>query len=235
MAFGDLFQAVGRSTSVNTTHTASLGSPASAGNLLVVISSTISNSATFTSVSFDSGAAPTALQTCESGNLRGWFGYKIAEGGEQTVSFTWSAGNGCCSIAEYEFVPNTLVTPVVSAENVTYISSVLASSTAANFGSVTPANATNLWVGGIAVDLDNLVYDGRSVSNSLATDADMTNTGSRAGNAIYSKKNIAASAFNPTYTHTDTGDEVWLAAAVFEYVASGGSSPLRKIMQYHGG
>lgn len=216
MAFGDVVKSAYSGTGSNI-NSLDLGSTPASGNLLVFCSGNPSNSATLTTA--PSGF--TALQTCTTGNLRGGFWYKVSDGTEQTAGVTWSAGNGRSWYGEFDFGGYTLVTPVVTAEDNTNISATV---TSQGLGSVTPANATNLWVGMVAIDLESNAATSPTWSDSISSVRNPS--GSFAGAAVGKKLNIAASAFAPTFSHSGTTDEMWGASAVFEYVAAGAPIPI---------
>jgi len=216
MAFGDLLQQ--DDSGYGSTQSCTLPGSPSSGNILVLASSNNSGSATISTP--PSGF--TELQVGTGTGVRGALYYKVSAGSETSTSIVWSTGNGTAHYFELDFDGQTLVTPVQTNEDETNSASAGATQSQ-NCGLVTPANATNIWVGAIAHDQANngdasqVWADSATVIRALA-DVALSEP------AVAKRVNIAASGYNGNWSCTDTDDQVYGMAAVFEYAAGGAPS-----------
>ena len=222
MAFGDILQSV--SSSFAQTQTCAISSPVS-GNALFFIG----GNQLFTGGGITTPPAGwTEIHTELTGNLRSAAYYKVSDGTETSVVIVWAGGSGVGFFCEIDFDGNTLVTPVQTAEDTTNVTTLV---TSQNPGSVTPANATNVWVGAVYVDQASNLFAGRAWTDTVTDLRAITNLG-QAQPDVVAKVNIPASAFNPTFSSSGTADEMYGVAAVFEYEVAGGGSNI-PVIKHH--
>lgn len=209
MAFGDLVQE--GDSGFNITQSITFGSTATSGNILIFVAT---NNTAATVSSAPSGW--TELETNLTGGVAGAFYYKDSDGTETAVSLTWSTGQGVGYFAEYEF-QQTLVTPVVSGEDTTNIST---NTSGGPSGSVTPSNPTNLWVGGMVSDAESAHFGGSWSGG--REDRAFTNNGQSAPGVISATDVTGATSY--TFSGGGGSQENWGFAAVFEYSSGGGAA-----------
>lgn len=219
MAFGDTVQAVQNSASSgNVTVTFS---SATAGNLLVAVWARSNASSGFT---IPSGwAAIQSAALAPGPNLAGVFLYKIAAGGETslTTEFTADAGNVRALVAEIEGPFDG--TPLdQSAEDESNLSSTDTSQPSGTTG--TTAQADELALAAFTADSAGNVTDGRAYTNSFAEVIFGSTTDAAARAAVILAKRVltATGTYSTTFSTTDTGDEMWGAIATFKKAVSGG-------------
>lgn len=224
MAFGDTVQTSPTGTNTSGEASATLSSGATAGNLLVFA---IARSAV-TAITGDWGAITgwTAFPQSpgNTGNLGSAAWWKIAAGGETSVTTasTDETGNWCAVVTEYEgaFAASPLD---VQAEDETHISST--ATTQSSGTTATTAQNDALAIAYFGADNGSNVTDGRSYSNSF-TEVVFANSGARASVTVCKKVLSATGTVETTFTTTDTGDEMYGAVAVFKKASSGSVVPV---------
>jgi hypothetical protein len=218
MAFGDTVQS--NSTSGTTvTSLAVTFSAAVAGNLLVAgFSSNIAQTW---------GTDPTGWTLIHqipnaTGQLAAIWYYKIAAGGETSVTATFDGSGSNCrgSVAEFEGAFNA--TPLdVAAESEANISTVVASQ--ASGTTATTAQADELLVAFFASDAIQNVDGGRAYTNSFAEVIAPISPGGRAGATLVKLVVAATGTYSTTFTTTDPGDEQYGSIAAFKKAGAGAS------------
>ncbi len=221
MAFGDKIQSASTNTSGVTSITVNF-SAATEGNLLIV--------AVGSSASQTWGTAPadwTLLTQVPdgSGNMSGIWYYKIATGGETSVTVTLSNISSTLRGALCEFEGPFADSPLdQTAENEDNISTPVTSQASGTTGTTTQAD--ELLVAFFAADAANNVDAGRAYTNGFTEEeANFTNSGRAA--AILAKLVVAATGtYSTTFSTTDTGDEMYGAIATFKKAAEAGGGSL---------
>jgi hypothetical protein len=211
MAFGDVVGTPGEATANNAAVTVTFAA-ATAGNLLIGVAAW---PAAQSSVSAG-GWNLLAATTFSTGNLFGAWWYKIAAGGETSVTFTGSTSGGNRGIVA-EFAGPFAATPLdVQAENETGISSVATS--VASGTTATTSQAAALALAAFTSDQAATVDASRTYSNGFAEVVFSSATTSAARTAAILARKVLSStgAQSCTYSVTDTGDEMWGAIAVFK-------------------
>lgn len=199
-------------------------SAASAGDVLAFIVGATDANTTVSSVTDNLGGTWTAGPSSPvgTGNLRGVTFYKIAAGGENSISFTIGTGTTGQAIAVRATGFAGEATFESSNENEGGLSSV-ATSIGTNAASNTSADAAIIAL--FASDRADTVQDvSRSYSNSFTEIGFVTTSGSRAGAFAAGRVVSAASSYSTTFTTGDSGDEMYSAILVFGDVVSGGAN-----------
>lgn len=213
MAFGDTVQSA-QGTGTSGEASATLGAGATAGNLIIFA---IARSAV-TAVTGDWGAISgfTAFPQSpgNTGNMGSAAWWKIAAGGETTVTTasTDETGNWCAAVVEIEgpFAASPLDK---SAEDESHISS-----TATSQSSGTTATTTQndeLAVAYIGADNGSNVSTTRAYTNSFS-EVIFANSGARASVIVAKKVLSATGAIETTFSTAGTGDEMYGAIATFK-------------------
>lgn len=224
MALGDLTQAVATAsaTSGNLT-TPTLGSGATAGNLLIFSaarSSTHTSGGAWPAVSGFTLLYSTAANT---GNMAGAWWYKIAAGGETTVSLsgeTNAAGNWTAALSEWD-APTVgwNVTPLdEKQENTAGLSATATSISTNTTASTSVAEALALAL--FCVDSGNSLGT-PSYTNSFTTGL-TASSGARAAHVV-AKKVLSVTGTQETTITINTADEIYASIAVFS--ADAGDPP----------
>lgn len=215
MAFGDVVQAVQNSVASGSV-TVTFAS-AAAGNLLVFCvarSTALAPAATW--------GTPTGWTMLTStpdavGNIGAAWYYKIAAGGETSVSSTESTppGNGRGIVVEFAG-PFAAAPLDVTAENESNLATVVTSQSSGTTPTTTQAAA--LAVAFFAIDSAINADGGRSYNNSFteAIYADPTLNNARAAAACARRVLSTTGAYSTTFSCVDTGDEMYGAIAVFK-------------------
>jgi hypothetical protein len=219
MAFGDTIQtAVG--TAVGGAATLTFSPAATAGNILLLMVGRSSTHGVGGSWGTPTGFTNLPNTPINSGNLGGGAWYKIAAGGETTVTTngTNESGNWCAAGIEIEgpFAASPLD---VSTESEANISTVVTSQTSGTTGTTSQNDTVAL--AGFAADNGSNVDGSRVYSNSFA-EAVFASSGSRACAMIARKVLTATGAVECTFSCTDTGDEMYGLIAVFKKLAAAG-------------
>ncbi len=212
MAFGDVVgtpaEASANATGVTVTFAA-----ATAGNLLVAGFAHANNQGSYTDPSGWTLITSVALS---AGNMFARWYYKVAAGGETSVTGTGNT-SGVCRGVVAEFAGPFASTPLdVSAENEANISTAVTSEASGTTGSTSQARA--LAVAFFAADSAANVTDGRGYSDSFSEVhfASTTASTARPAAALARKVLAATGAQSTTFSCSDTGDEMYGAVAVFK-------------------
>ena len=196
-------------------------SAAVAGNLLVA-GFTRSQSVTW-------GADPsgwtaiTGVPDAAGGSMASKWFYKIAAGGETTVTMTTTETGVTFRGVMAEFEGPFAASPLdVTAEDETNISTPVTSQTSGT--TATTAQASELAVAFFGADRADTVTDGHAYSNSFTEVhfASTTSSTSRAMAALAKKVLSATGTQQCTFSTTDTGDDMYGAIATFKAAAGGG-------------
>lgn len=216
MAFGDTIQSV----SANSTGVTSLAVPftsATAGNLLVAA---YSSSAAQTWGSDPSGWALLTQVTNAAGNMSSIWYYKIAAGGETSVTATFDNGGSNIRGSVCEFEGSFNATPLdKTAEDEGSISTAVTSM--ASGTTATTSQADELLVAFFGGDAIQNIDLSRGYTNSFTEEECETSPGGRAAVIIAKLVVASASTYTTTFSTTDTGDEMYGAIATFKKAASG--------------
>ena len=189
-----------------------LGSPATTNNLLVTGVAVDKASGTITVP-----AGFTLVQKGEGGISSGAMAYKIATGGETTISWSWTANEeGSVWIGEYT---GLMITDVldVSAENEAYLSTQTNTISTGTTPSTTQAD--ELAIALFASDSGNSVGDTRSWTNGFTTLAEETDTSGSPFINIASKILDTTGTVESTLTHNGN-DESYAMIATFKALTS---------------
>lgn len=223
MAFGDTVQSAA-GTGASGEATATLGSAATAGNLLVF---TVSRSATTGGGDWGSidGWNNGPRSSASSGLVAGAMFWLIAAGGETTVTtaMTSESGNWAASLVEYEgpFEASPLDQET---DDETNVNTAVTSQSSGTTGST--AQADELAIANFCIDSAPNATDGRSYSNSFA-EVTFANSGARAGNIQAKKVLTATGTVECTFTTTDTGDRMYGGIGTWKKSAGGGTTTRR--------
>ncbi len=191
-----------------TSKSVTLLSPVAAGNLILAAVAIDKNSGTIT---VPSGF--TLIQDSVNTSVSSAFAYKIATGGEQTITWNWVTAH-LATVWAGEYTGTKTVAPVIdqSAENST--ETVVTSLSAGT----TPSTAVDseLAVAMMAADTGTSVDAGRAWSNSFTEINFDIGTGSGAPGLFMAEKYLtSAGAQSSTYSTTDIGDQMSGAIATF--------------------
>ena len=185
-----------------------LDSPATANNLLVTVVAIDKASGTIT--------VPTGftlVQKGEGGISSGAMAYKIATGGETTISWTWTATEeGSVWIGEYSGLAATAVLDV-SAENEAYLST--ATNTISTGTTSTTTQANELAIALFASDSGNSVGSTRTWTNGFTTIAEVTSTSGSPFVNVASTILDTTGTVESTLTHNGS-DESYAMIATFK-------------------
>ncbi len=206
------------STSSNTV-TCTLGSAATAGNLLVTVVGTDKTAGTYT---VPSGF--TMIQNTSATSVSGAMAYKVATGGETAIPWSQSTSTGsiACWVAEYSGTATSNVLDV-SAENESSSSSDTSVQSLSTGTTATTSQANELAIAMMAPDTMSNVDGGRAWSNGFAETA-FVNVGITGGTGLsVAIKNLSSvGGQSSVYSTTDTGDQMYAAIATFR--AGGGTA-----------
>jgi len=208
-----LAQAVGSANALNGSGiTPTLGAGATAGNLLI---SAVVYANGSVSVSTPSGWSVLAADP-GGGNFSYWAFYKVAAGGETSVSYASGGGNKSGFIAEYSGFSGGAVFDDVATDYSNLTTVVTSQGTGTATGTGTDALAIALF----GNEEGSLISAGRGYSDSFTESiADASNRG---GHFVGIKTLAATGDQSCTYSCTDTGDE--MAGAILIAKAAGGGS-----------
>lgn len=221
MAFGDTTQSA-QGSGTSGAATATLASGATAGNLLIFAVGRSTSHSVGGTWGTPTGFSDLPNSGILNGNMGGGYWYKIAAGGETTVTSngTGEAGNWCAAVVELEgpFDGTPLDKTAEDESNLAATDTSQTSGTTA-----TTAQNDELGVAIYAADNASNVTDGRAYTNSFS-EVIFANSGSRASVIVAKKVLSAADAIESTFSTTDTGDEMYGSVATFKkLVAAGGS------------
>jgi hypothetical protein len=185
-----------------------LDTPATTNNLLVTGVAIDKASGT---ISVPSGF--TLVQKGEGGISSGAMAYKIATGGETTISWSWTAHEeGSVWIGEYAgLVPTDVLD--VSSENEAYLS--IVTNTISTGTTPTTTQAYELAITLFASDSGNAVGNTRTWSNGFSTVAEITDTSGSPFANVGSKILDSTGAVESTLTHNGN-DESYAMIATFK-------------------
>ncbi len=223
MAFGDTVQAVENSVSsgiVTVNFTA-----ATAGNLLIFgvgRSSTLASGATWGTPTGWTMLTSTPENT---GNVGAVWYYKIASGGETSVSSSESTPPGNGRGIVMEFAGPFAASPLdVTAEDESNLATVVTSQPSGTTATTSQADA--LAIAFFVVDGAINADGGRSYSDSFSEViyAHPVNFNNRAACVGAKRLLTATGTYSTTFSCTDTGDEMYGAIAVFKAQTGGGVS-----------
>ena len=228
MAFGDTVQsASGTNTSGNAS--ATLASGATAGNLLIFAVGRAVTHGIGGSWGTPTGFTDLPNSGVNNGNLAGGGWYKIATGGETTVSSngTSEQGNWCAALVELEGPFDASPLDQI-AEDEANLATVVTSQPSGTTG--TTAQADELAIAYFAADNGSNVDGGgtRNYSNSF-TEVLFANSGARASAHVAKRVLSATGTFSCTFSVTDTGDEMYGAIATFKKQAAAGGGTFTRI------
>lgn len=191
-----------------------------AGDLIIVAVTNNSNGSgqQISSISDDSGSgswSPITDSTALNFDVVWW--YKIANGSETAITVSFSttiAYDGI--IAKVTGYTGTL-TLEDSDENETYIAS--ASSSPITGGSITNTTASAVALVVAASDGSGTIDTSRAVSDG-ASYSEVAQTGTTI--FLFAHVKSSTNTYSPSYTYSDTGDEAYVASAIFGDVSGGG-------------
>jgi len=217
VAFGDLIQAASNNGS-GVTSLAVTFSSATAGNLLIAA---YSNSTAQTWGTAPSGWTLLTQVTDAAGNMSSIWYYKIAAGGETSVTATWDNSGSTVrgTVVEYEGAFSGAPLDQ-TAEDESNISTVVTSQASGTTGAT--AQADELLVAFFGADAVSNVQGTHSYTNSFVEDSFDINTTGRAAVIIASLVVASTSTYTTTFSTTDTGDEMYGAIATFKKAVAGG-------------
>jgi hypothetical protein len=190
-----------------------LNTPATANNLLITCVAIDKASGTIT---IPSGF--TLVQKGEGGISSGAMAYKIATGGETTISWSWTLNEeGSVWIGEYSGLTTTNVLDV-SAENEAYLS--IATNTISTGTTPTTTQANELAIALFAADSGVSVGTTRTWTNGFTTLAEITDTSGSPFLNVANKTLTAIGTVQSTLTHNGN-DESYAMVATFKAAPSG--------------
>lgn len=187
----------------------------SAGDVLAFVVGAGDENTTVSSVTDNLGGTWTAGPSSPvgTGNMRGVTFWKIAAGGETSISFTIGTGTTGQAIAVKATGFSGTATLEGSSEDESKLSTV---STSVGSGSAANSTATGVAIALFASDRWDTVEDvSRSYSNSFTEVGFVSTSGSRAGAFAAGKVLSSAASQSTTFTTGDTGDEMYAALLVF--------------------
>jgi hypothetical protein len=221
MAFGDLVRSAQVSSNNTGTVSPTLAAGATAGNLLIAgVASALTGSGwTWTDPGGWTAISESGIDTTSvAANVAGKWYYKIAAGGETSVTLATSATTGSRRGVIVEFEGPFTVPPLdVAAEDETHKNT--AGTTSQSTGTTsTTSQAAELAVAFFAADSATNVDGSRSYSNSFTEVifADAADFAARAGAVLAKRVLSATGAYSCTFSVTDTGDEMYGAIATFK-------------------
>lgn len=201
-------------TTISRTYSTHAGGAPTAGNLLIACVSINVTPSSHTPPGWNE------IQTSPlgSGNTFGSWYYKISDGTEDTVTWSW-AGSSTATLVITEW--NDAVTTLDSSnEDVTDISTIV---TTYDTGTATASESAGLAIAMFTADSGLNVDGGRAYNNSFVEDvASFAAASARGGVFLASKAISATGSYSCQYTTTDTGDEGYGSIALF-VTPSGGS------------
>lgn len=220
MAFGDIVNSAENSAAsgaITVTFTA-----ATAGNLLIFTIGRSAPLATGQTWGTPTGWNGLTNSSINTGNIGGAWYYKIAAGGETTVTSTESIPVGNVRGQVIEFEGPFEASPLdKTAEDETNLSTVVTSQSTGT----TAATAQNdeLAVGFWSADQASNVETGRAYTNSFTEVLWSSATNSARAACITARKVLSSTgAVECTFSTTDTGDEMYGAVATFKKQAAAG-------------
>jgi hypothetical protein len=194
------------STSISRTITA----PA-VGSLIVTAVAIDKSSGTLTTPS-----GFTLLNNHVATDVSGGLAYKVSDGTETTVVWSWVTSHEACSwVGVYTGLSST---PEDAKAEANSGSSAVTSQTSGTTAAI--AGTPELGVAVMAADTANNVFTGRAWSNGFAEIAfEPGDNGVIAGMSISEKNIISAGTVETTFSTTDSGDQLWVSVATFKEVA----------------
>lgn len=198
-----------------TTHSITLDAAATAGNMLLVILFGDKNMGTINTPT-TSGVTPlTVIQQANLTSVSGGMAYKVANGGETTITWTWTTSRESCL---YVFEISGLTSSPYDVSAMT-ASGDTAGKTKSTGTTATTAQADELAVAVMMADTQDNCSGGRSWSNSFTEYAHVNST-SREGGSIATKTLSATGTVETTFTTTSTGDQMMAIVATFKIAAA---------------
>jgi len=223
MAFGDVIQTA--ENSVASGAVTVTFSSATAGNLLIFCVARSSALAVGTTWGTPTGWTALTNTPENVGNLGATWYYKIAAGGETSVTSAESTPPGNGRGVVVEFAGPFATTPLdQTAENESNLSTVVTSQASGTTGTTSQADelAVVFFGADTAINVDGSRSYNNSFSEVIFSNA-VTNN-SRAAVAVARRVLSATGTYSCTYSCTDTGDEMYGAIATFKAQSGGGIS-----------
>jgi hypothetical protein len=194
--------------SPDTSISATLDTGATAGNLLITAVSIDKASGTISPP-----AGFTLIQKGEGGVASGAFAYKVAAGGETTVTWTYTTSEeGSMWVGEYSGLATSGVLDV-SAENESFLNTTTASISTGTTGSTSQDD--EFVIAMFAADSGNSVGATRSWTNSFISVAEVTETSGSPFLAVARKLLTTTGTTETTVSHSGS-DESYAAIATFK-------------------
>lgn len=225
MPFGDLIQS-NFATAASGIATVTF-SAATAGNLLIFGVGRSAALAAGESWGTPAGWSNLPNTPAATGNVGGVFYYKIAAGGETTVSSAASLEPGNFTAIVVEIEGPFAASPLdQTAEDETNLATVVTSQASGTTG--TTAQADELLLAFFASDSQANIDGSRTYSNSFTELYFPTHANTARAHAFIASRVVAATGtYSTTFSCTDTGDEMYGAIATFKKSGGGGGTPTR--------
>lgn len=214
MAWANVQRVDDRPTSAGTSHTTTI-SAAGAGNLLVAVCAIDKSSGGFTA--YPSGFTP--IYEYDSANVSWHISYRIAAGGETSLSWTWTTSRTSTQwVGEYSGLS---ATPLDQTQTANSGTTAVTSQTTGTTATTTQANELAIVL--CADDTWGNMSSGRAWTNSFTEVSFYEATGSsRPGISVAEKSLSSTGTVESTFSTTDpSGDQ--MVAAVLTFKEAGGA------------